>query len=190
MVSVKELTMAEYRVAEVANVPQLWGRVMGRAVRAQLEERLEVLPAGDRLLIDLKGVEVFDVSFAAEAFGRLIGGIAAAYADRGVVFTNIEADSVYDNLNAALDLLGLMALVVYGPRKWVLVGKAAETDKATMDALRVLKQATAPEIADKLGIKLTACNQRLRKLLDNGVVVRAKEAGEAGGESYIYRWLG
>ncbi len=166
---------------------QLWGRPRGREIRAEIEARLGALGAGEALSVDLRSVEVMDFSFANEVLGKLYGRIGAEYPGRVLLLTGLSDEFVKENLDAALMTLGLMALAYKG-RSWELLGKFADTDRETLEALRRLKEATAPQLADALAIKLTAANQRLKKLTDVGLIARTRVSAPTGGEQYVYRW--
>lgn len=164
-----------------------WGREEGRKVREQIENALSSVDAGQTLVVDLKPVEVMDFSFSSEVFGKLIGRLGSEYPGRMLVLST-PSPYVKENLGAALDALGLMALAYKGPRSWELIGKWAETDLETLEALQRLNDAAAPQLAEALGIQLTTCNQRLRKLVEAGIVARTRAVGKAGGDQYVYRW--
>jgi hypothetical protein len=166
---------------------QLWGNPLGREMRGEIEHELDQTAPGGTFIIDLKGIEVMDFSFATELFGRLYGTLSTGHPGRAVLLTGMS-DFVRINLGAALDPLGLFALSYKSARTWELLGKAADTDKETLQALYRLKEATAPRLAETLNIKLTTCNQRLKKLGDAGAIVRTKVSAPSGGDQYIYRW--
>jgi len=138
-------------------------------------------------MIGLKGIDVFDFSFASELFGRLYASLATAYPGRAVVLAS-ASDYVKVNLDAALKSLDQLALVKQGAKGWSVIGKVADTDRETLEALASKKRATAPALAETLGIKLTACNQRLRKLADAGAILRTRFSSASGGDQYLYTW--
>ena len=51
---------------------QLWTRQTAQGVRADLYAALARLASGDTLVINVRGVEVFDFSFANEFFGKSV----------------------------------------------------------------------------------------------------------------------
>lgn len=166
---------------------QLWGNPAGREIRGEIERELDQIEPGRIFIIDLKEIEVMDFSFATELFGKLYGTLSTARPGRAVLLTGMS-DFVRINLGAALEPLGLIALSYKSARTWELLGKVADTDKETLQSLYRLKEATAPQLADTLGIKLTTCNQRLKKLGDAGAILRTKMSAPTGGEQYLYRW--
>ncbi len=183
--------MGEPRVYRLgADRPRLWGRDRGREVRAEIERLLDRLGPGEALAVDLKAVEVMDFSFANEVFGKLYGRIGSEYPGRVLLLTGLADEFVKENLAAALAALNLMAVAYKSPRRWELLGKFADTDRETLEALQRLKVATAPQLAEALGIQLTAVNQRLKKLSDTGLIARTRVSAPTGGGQYVYRWPG
>lgn len=165
----------------------LWGRKMGREIRADVEEALEKLRPGEVLGIDLDNIEVMDFSFASEVFGKLISRLPTEYRDRYLVLLNVD-DYVEENLDAALNSLELAALILRDS-DWKIIGKFSEAHVTTLKALAKTKTATAPQIAEALNISLTACNNRLRKLSDLVLIRKERFSSPTGGEQFQYAWL-
>lgn len=166
----------------------LWTREHGRAIRQKVEAILEALVPGDVLVIDGKGVEVFDFSFANEFFGKLAMGIMKDYVGRFLLVENLS-DYARENLIKALESLGL-AIIERKGRKLEILGKVHPTDQQTFTALAQAKgPVTAAELKDKLGLNLNAMNERLTKLTGLGLVRRDRGISGAGREQYEYRLL-
>lgn len=165
----------------------LWGAERAREIRAEVEAELDKVPAGGTLRLDLSHIKVMDVSFSVELFGRLYASMSTAYPERALVLAKLE-DYVKENLDTAFKVKSLMALTLGGARTWDLIGKTAETDKETLQALYEAKQATAPELAATLDVNLTTCNQRLKKLAEAGVIVRTRISAPSGGDQFLYKW--
>lgn len=172
---------------DAKQLAQLWGRPLGREVRPEIEEQLAALAPGETLTVDLTGVQVMDHSFAGEVFGRLYGLLATEYSGRVLLLTGLSND-VRDDLSVTLAAMELIALAFKSTRTWEILGKASDTDRETLAALQRLKEATAPQIAEALDIKLPAANGRLKKLSEAGMIVRMRVTAPTGGEQYAYRW--
>jgi hypothetical protein len=166
----------------------LWTREKAREVRAAVAPLLDELGAGDTLVIDAKGVQVFDYSFANELFGKLVLSLSGEYPDRFVVVENLTAYT-RENLMKALEGMGL-AMIERKAGKPNLIGKVHPTDQQTFAAIVKAKTpVTAAELKERLSINLNAVNERLSKLTSLGVVRREKATSAAGREQYQYRVL-
>lgn len=164
----------------------LWTRERAKEIRSTVWEELENLAAGDILVLDLAGVEVFDYSFANELFGKTLLSLASEFPGRFVVVENLT-DYTRENLAKALESLGL-AIAVRKRSKLELLGKVHPSDVDTFGVLVASKEPlTATELSKKLDVNLTAMNERLTKLGNMGLVRREKAASMAGREQYRYR---
>jgi predicted transcriptional regulator len=162
---------------------QLWTRELARKVRGRLERDLEHSAPGDAVVIDAKGVEVFDYSFANELFGKILIGLPNDYPGRFVIVTNLTTYT-RENLAKALEGLGL-AMIERKGRSLALLGKLHSADEQTFAAIAKAKTPlTAAMLAEQLNVNLTAMNERLTKLSRLALVRRVKTISAAGREHY------
>lgn len=167
---------------------QLWTREKARQIRSQLAIILERLEAGDVLVIDATGVEVFDFSFADELFGKTISSLAAEYPGRFMIVENLT-EYASENLSKALESLNLM-MIVREQGKSGLLGKVHRADHETFAEIVDAGQAvSAGTLSENLKVNLTAMNERLSKLAGLGLVRREKSSSAKGREQYVYRVL-
>ena len=163
---------------------RLWTRETGHDVRQAIEARLNKMGRGSLLVIDCSGIEVFDFSFASEVFGKLILRLASEYPGRYVAVAGLS-DYLRENLDAALENIGVMMIEILSTRRWDVIGKFSPSDSGTLQALPKYNQPIgASELAEKLGINITACNERLSKLLKFALVRR--ETAGTGRAQYLY----
>ena len=116
------MTIRDYAMKQHGSA--LWGRSMGREIRADIEVALEKLSPGEVLGIDLEDIEVMDFSFASEVFGKLISRLPTEYRGRYLVLLNVD-DYVEENLDAALNSLEL-AVLILRDGNWKIIGKFSE----------------------------------------------------------------
>jgi len=167
---------------------QLWTRDLARTIRGEVEKLLEKAQAGDTVIIDLKGVEAFDYSFANELFGTAILRLSKEHPDRFLVVDNLTS-YIRENLSKALESLGLIMIERKGG-KLQLLGKMHPADQETFHAIeRAGEPVTAAALKDKLGINLTAVNERLTKLSGLSVIRRKASVSTAGRQQYEYTVL-
>lgn len=164
---------------------QLWTRERAREIRAEVAEKMEGLSSGDILVVDAKGVEVFDYSFANEFFGKMLLAIPHEYPGRFLVVENLTKYT-RENLSKALEGMGL-AMIERKAKKPNLLGKVNAIDEQTFLAIsRAKKPVTASELKKELEINLNAANERLSKLTKLGLARRQSNVSAAGREQYEY----
>jgi hypothetical protein len=162
-------------------------RGTGRRVREALVEVLEGLPSGGALYVDTRGVELMDYSFADEALGILVSRVAAGeYGDRRVVLVE-EDRELLENIEASLRQRGLAMIRVDEPGATSkIVGEVPEHLVETLQAIYDAGSITNADLAAKLGINHTACNNRATRLLKLGLIHRHKNTAAPGGRQYSY----
>lgn len=167
---------------------QLWTRERAKEIRTSLEGLFETLPPGGSLIIDTKGVEVFDYSFANELFGKTLLGLPREYPERFLIIENLT-EYTRENLSKALESLGLVIIERKGS-KLNLIGKVHPADLETFSIIaKAKKPITAVDLKDILGINLTAVNERLSKLTGLGLIRRSMGVSQSGRQQYLYSVL-
>jgi hypothetical protein len=180
--------MMEYRFSLAKYGKQLWTRERAKQVCSDLLAVSSKTQPGAVIVVDAKGVEVFDFSFANELFGRALLSLQHEYEGRFLVVEHLTKYAG-ENLSKALESMGLIMIERLNNRKCRLIGKVHPIDGSTFAALaRKSGPITANELKDALGINLTAVNERLTKFTNLGLVRREKGASAAGREQYQY-WL-
>ena len=179
------------RVLEVAS-GDFGGKLMvtrrtGRAVREVLVEALEALPKGGTLYVDTRGVELMDYSFADEALGVLVSRVAGGeYGERHIVLVEEDRDML-ENVEASLRQRSLaMVRVDELGGEPGLVGKVPDHLVDTLWAIYEAGSITNADLAKKLGLNHTACNNRATRLAKLGLIQRKVETAAPGGRQYSY----
>jgi Winged helix-turn-helix DNA-binding len=197
MISLKTVStepMVEERARGVYDVAsgEVGGKLMvtrgtGRRVREALAEALEELPSGGVLYVDTRGVELMDYSFADEALGILVSRVAAGeYGDRRVVLVE-EDRELLENIEASLRQRGLAMVRVDEPGAAPrIVGEVSEHLVETLQAIQDAGSITNADLAARLGLNHTACNNRATNLLKLGLIHRRKNTAAPGGRQYSY----
>ena len=159
----------------------LGGRLMvtrrtGRTVREALGDALESLPKGGVLYVDTRGIELMDYSFADEALGILASRVASGeYGERYVVLVEEDRD-LLENVEASLAQRSLAMIRVdeVGESPGV-VGKLPDHLVETLDMIYASGSITNADLAARLGLNHTACNNRGTKLAKLGLIHRRIE---------------
>jgi hypothetical protein len=165
-------------------------RGTGRRVREALAEALEGLPSGGVLYVDTRGVELMDYSFADEALGILVSRVSAGeYGDRRVVLVE-EDRELLENIEASLRQRALAMVRVDEPgARPQIVGEVPEHLVETLREIQDAGSITNAELAAKLGLNHTACNNRAANLFKLGLIHRHKNTAAPGGRQYSYEGI-
>lgn len=162
-------------------------RSTGRAVREALGEALEGLPKDGTLYVDTRGVELMDYSFADEAIGVLVSRVAGGeYGDRRLVLVEEDRDML-ENIEASLRQRSLAMIRVdeVGGEPGI-VGTVPDHLVDTLEEIRTAGSITNADLAKKLGVNHTACNNRATRLAKLGLIHRKVETAAPGGRQYTY----
>lgn len=193
---VKTDSMPEERARKVYEVAagEAGGRLMvtrsaGRAVREELAGMLEALPKGGVLYVDTREVELMDYSFADEALGILASRMTSGeYGERHLVLVESERD-LLENVEASLRQRNLALIRVDSPEaaeRPAVVGEVPEHLLETLQTIHEAGSITNADLAKKLGLNHTACNNRGTKLVKLGLIHRRANTAAPGGRQYTY----
>ena len=165
-------------------------RGTGRRVREALGEVLESLAGGGVLYVDVRGVELMDYSFADEALGILASRVAAGeYGDRRVVLVE-EDRELLENIEASLRQRSLAMVRVDEPgASPEIVGEVPEHLVETLQAIYDASSISNADLAARLGVNHTACNNRATRLFKLGLIHRRKNTAAPGGRQYSYEGI-
>lgn len=167
----------------------LANREDGQKERACLEEALENTEPGDVVGVNVGRVKFINFSFADECFGTLCGRLQSGeYPDRFVVLIAPKEDleNKLQDISIALKnrKLAMLWLANQDASEYDVVGELSEALKET---LRAVEPGDTNEIlADKLGIKPTACINRTEKLSKMRLLRKKLHAGEYGYKQYEF----
>ncbi|WNQ09649.1 hypothetical protein MJA45_18705 [Paenibacillus aurantius] len=173
----------EVNIAEMFG-EQLWGREQGRTVRDQIIGSF-LSQEKSVLLLDFTGVSRIDFSCASEIISVFILRISGELKGRHLLITGLS-QFVEENVDAALSKAELCCLFVESDGSWKLIGRYSDTLFNTLKKLKELKQADTPILSNALDIAITSCNNRLKTLVNLGLVKRVELTAPSGGLIYLY----
>jgi len=177
-----------FRIIDVGSGSKLWTRALGAKIRHALNERLRKLPEGAVIIIDLDGIEIFDISFANEFFVKTALGIQGEHKGRFVVLENME-EHPRENLMNALEKEG-QVMIERINNSWRLLGQISPTYQETLNAIaRAKNPVSSTKLSTLLGVNPKAINERLKKLTALALIKREKGVSTAGREEYLYRMI-
>ncbi|MFI0405531.1 STAS-like domain-containing protein [Actinomadura sp. 3N508] len=157
-----------------------------RAAGAELRQKLEkaLKPTEDRLIIlDFASVKAITNSFADELVGKLYISLAGGtLTSGGVHLTGLDEET----REAIVVCLERRKLIAVDADEQSLLA-AEDFLQTTHDQAKRLGTFIAADLASDLAITLPNANNRLKRLVDAGALVRVPDPGrERGGKQYSY----
>lgn len=154
-------------------------RELGRTVGRDLQDAAGNAPG---LVLSFCGVEVASPPFLDEVLSSVHAIFYGGDADKLLVIDGLN-DDVKESLLMVLERRKL-ALATLENRQIKLLGGSRQLQETLREA-QGMGEFSAPELAERLEIKLPALHQRLQALLETGAMGRSSEsAGERGRHTY------
>jgi DNA-binding MarR family transcriptional regulator len=154
-------------------------RDLGRAVGRELQDALAHAPG---IVLSFSGVEVASPPFLDELLASIHASLHGGEVNKLLVIVGLN-DDVKETMLFVLERRKL-ALATLEDHQIKLLGGSRQLQETLREAQR-LGEFSAPDLAERLEIKLPAMHQRLQALLQAGAVGRTREqTSERGRHSY------
>jgi hypothetical protein len=154
-------------------------RELGREAGRELQD---ALAGASGLVLNFAGVEVASPPFLDELLSSLHVVLFGGEADKLLV-----VDAMNDDVKESLQMVverRKMAIATLENRQIKLLGGTRQL-RETLSEAQKMGEFSAPELAERLEIKLPALHQRLQALLETGALGRSSDsAGERGRHTY------
>jgi DNA-binding transcriptional ArsR family regulator len=160
-------------------------RATGAKLRDDLERVLREGRGATAVEISFSRVQAVTVSFADEFVGRLLTSRAAGDLPEVHIVLSGLNEEVREAVAICLERRAAVALHRSG-RRLELLGADSVLEE-TFSAVQRYPAFRASELASQLKITPQNANNRLKRLVDHGVLLRRRDAPEGGGREYIYR---
>lgn len=180
-------TVITIRLREFLDRDDGWGSEEGIEMRHKLLRVVESHPQALVFRISLHGIRRTDASFARESVVELAHLLRGR---RGICVVDVPSKDILDNWDAAALKRG-QCLVVWGSKGPSVIGPRPSEDTWTLLKL-VLKrhEVGTAEAAKSLNKKVNNVSTRLKRLADEGLVLRRDVAAPTGGLEYRYLAIG
>lgn len=175
------------QLSTLTDAANCFGSASGRAVFHRLCEVVERLPIGHMLGISLTGIDQLDACFARECIVKLA---ALKRARQGIFLTNLHSNDVRDNIDYAAQAYGLPLTVWEGQAASYIGLPMGRSTNDLMVAMKEFISATTPIIASRLEISVQNASTKLKRLVEQGYLLREEVVAKSGGIEHQYRLIG
>ena len=160
-------------------------RDRGRACRTSMEKTIRSAPSAHGLVIDFTGIEAMTISFADEFIGKFYAELASAADATMLVRLRGLGDETEETIRVCLERRDQISVVESG--RGVVLLAAASHLVDTYERARSLAEFSALDLADALDVTAQNINNRLRRLVAAGALLRRRLPSGHGGKEFSYR---
>jgi len=165
------MQVEEFRIAQFGK--RLGTRLEGECARERLESLLRLLPDGGQVRICLDGLEVLSTSFADELVGKACQHVVdGEFGDRTMILDTPSLELI-EGIEVKLAQRRLAMICLHDGR-WQLVGFHTPALHETLEQVIEKKRTTARELAEELGLQMSACVNRVARLAGLRLIHRRK----------------
>jgi len=164
-----------------------YGTSRGRRTHAKLLDCIDKLRGKTVIGISLSGLEGADVSFLRESLIYTI----KRYSKEFTFFAfDVQDEDIFANLHGAA-LSGDQRLTCWFGNECKFVGpEPTASSKALLDMVVSHRTTTTSKAAEELHISVQNASTRLKRLSEEGFLMRTEEAAETGGKEFVYQVIG
>lgn len=171
------------RLRDYIETDSPWGNDQGKSTFPKLKGVVEGNPSELVFSISLKGIRRTDASFPRESVVQL----AKYYrGSRGFCLVDIQNQDLIDNWDAAAAKLG-QPVIIWNGEEYRLIGpQPSEGIRKLVAFVLSVPVTTTNEAAKHLGIKIPNASNKLKKMWEEGYVLRRERTASTGGVEHEY----
>ncbi|MBI4938994.1 MAG: MarR family transcriptional regulator [Nitrosomonadales bacterium] len=172
------------KLLDFTNNDHPFGNVQGKEIFRKLADYIDDHPSVVIFGISLAGIEATDASFPRES----VISIAKQYREsRGFYLEQVQNPDILDNWNYAARAKD-QPLVYWNKNKYKILGPELTSASAELVNYVLTKGSVlASQAAVDLDISVQNASTRLKKLVDQGYILRTEDVAESGGIEYVYQ---
>jgi len=160
-------------------------RARGYEYRQQLERLLAAVPADEVVVVSFQAVKAMTGSFTDEFLGKLLVARAAGLTGGAPIIVTGLTEETAEEVDLCLERR--KTVVVWSDGATIRLLGGDEMLKQTFTAGAVREKFRAGDLVADLRTSQQNINNRLRRLLEAGAVLRVRQDPEGGGREFLYR---
>lgn len=161
------------------------GNIQGKETFRKLSDFVDSNPTCQIFGISLEGITATDISFPRES----VLSIAKLYrGDKGFYLEglNLNDRDLFDNWQGAADAKD-QPLVIWYENKYEIIGpKISPNNLVLIKYVLENNSVTASKVASDFNISIHNASAKLKKIAEQGYIMRAEDVAESGGIEFIY----
>ena len=161
-----------------------FGNVQGKETFRKLVDYIDDHPSVLIFGISLAGIEATDASFPRES----VISVAQKYRElKGFYLEQVQNPDILDNWDYAANVKK-QPLVYWNKNKYRVLGPKLTSASTELVSYVLTKGSVgASQTAEDLGISVQNASTRLKKLVNEGYILRTEDVAESGGIEFVYQ---
>lgn len=175
-----KIKLINFTISDLPN-----GNVQGKETFRKLSEFVDSQPAYQIFGLSLEGIKATDISFPRESvlsIAKLYRGQKGFYLEG----MNQNDRDLFDNWQGAAAAKN-QPMVIWYDNSYEIIGP--EISKSNLELINYVlenKTLTTSKVAFGLDISVHNASTKLKKLVDQGYIMRSEDVAESGGIEFIY----
>ena len=163
-----------------------FGNKQGQETYKRLKQFLDSTNEQQVIEISLEGIKATDASFPRES---VISIIKHLNGEKSFYLTGFDSKDLLDNWDYAAKAKKQLVITKYEDSLEVIGPDINSSTRELIEYVYSLNSVTTANVAKNLGISVQNASTRLKKLVNEGVVLREEEVALSGGKEFIYKRL-
>lgn len=160
-----------------------YGNVQGKEVFRKLSDYIDTHPNVQIFGISLQGIVATDASFPRES---VIAAAKRYRETKGFYLEQVSNKDILDNWKYAAQAMEQPLVYWRDGEHEVLGPEITSATKELIDYVLTKEHVLASEVALGLGISIQNASTRLKKLVDQGYILRREDVADTGGIEFVY----
>lgn len=161
-----------------------YGTQKGRQVFSLMRDFIEKHASSTIFELSLEGIEFIDSSFTRESIILL----AQLYkGKKGFYLSHIEDKDIVDNIDYIAQVLKQPIAIKFDQNIQILGPRLTKANLEIIELIIERKKVTTALVANAFDISVPNASSKLKKLVDDGYILRFEETAESGGIEFIYQ---
>jgi len=172
------------KLQDIVGKDTAFGNNLGREVYQKLLQELDELPSSKTIGISFDGMEMMDASFARESV------VSLAKAKRGEIgffLKDFASKDLMDNWDYAAKAKDQPLMVIKDKGFEVIGPEITDGVREILVFIMKKESVTTSMVADEFDLTVQNASGRLKKMLDQGLLLGSKENAESGGHEYRFK---
>lgn len=172
------------KLSNLLNSDTVFGNEEGRETFQKLANVLDGYPGTKTFGISLEGIKITDASFPRES---VISLIKSKKGETGFYLSDFLTNDLMDNWDYAAKAKN-QPVIVLGKNGYEMIGPALNSGaKELLDFIMIEGIVTTSKVVDKFGVSTQNASAKLKRLLQQGVILGSKEPAASGGLEFVYK---